>query len=127
MFCCCIPKGMVHLNVLFNAAAYQGGETAQVKATIRNESTSNIDHMVVRLVRNITVADQQMTHRRSFSDVVASAVYAGVPAMQTQARDLPLALKNSSGEFIPSMKSKRVEVRYVFTVECDVPCAPDSE
>lgn len=42
MFLCCIPRGMVYLDAAFDKGAYAAGETAQISATIRNESKSNV-------------------------------------------------------------------------------------
>jgi hypothetical protein len=55
--CCCIPRGLVGLTAAFDRIAYTAGETAGIKAEIRNEAATDVTNMDVELVRTITLRD----------------------------------------------------------------------
>lgn len=126
--CCCFNKGKAALTCDFDKAAYAAGEVAQVKAYIKNESTKEIAHMRVQLMRNISIRDGS-GHSRSFSDRIAVAEYSGVGPQRAETRDLPLPLqgKNGSKEFLPSTNAPHVSCNYVFEVVCDIKMAFDIE
>lgn len=46
---CCIPRGTVNLVCDFDKAAYAAGDTAQVRAAIRNDSKSDVTNSECRL------------------------------------------------------------------------------
>ena len=116
---CCIPRGKVTLTCDFDRAAYTGGDTAHIKAVIANESKSDVRSMKVKLVRVIDINDGS-GHNRTFSDVVATAAYPGVPKGETQSRDLPLSFQGRPGDYLPSTRGRHVGVSYKFSVECDI-------
>ena len=88
---CCIPRGKVYLQAAFDRAAYTAGETAQIKAQIKNDSEQKIAHMRVKLMRFITVrANNGRSH--SLTDTMCEAVYEGVEPKSTATRDMPLPL-----------------------------------
>ena len=86
--CCCIPRGEVKLSASFDRAAYMAGETAQIKAAIVNDSEQDVAHMVVKLMRFITLRDQA-GHQKHITDTVCQATYPGVAAKSQATRDLP--------------------------------------
>lgn len=126
LLCCCIPRGTVTLNAVVDKAAYQSGETMRVSATIQNDSASNIDHMVSRLNRFITLSDGK-GHTKRIHDDLCRAEFPGVGPKSSATREMPLTLSNSSGPLLPSIKSPHISIEYRFDCECDIPWAPDIE
>jgi hypothetical protein len=125
-WCCCFPQGQVTLDCKFDKGAYAGGETAQISATINNESACDVAHMVVKLMRFITLKDSS-GHSKTITDTVAQATYEGVPKKSSAARSLPLPMKGPGGNFLSSVKGENVQIRYQIEVECDIVMAFDIE
>eukprot|EP01029_Cantina_marsupialis_P015654 TRINITY_DN3436_c0_g4_i1.p1 TRINITY_DN3436_c0_g4~~TRINITY_DN3436_c0_g4_i1.p1 ORF type:complete len:385 (-),score=116.18 TRINITY_DN3436_c0_g4_i1:207-1361(-) len=121
--CCVIPRGQVTLKAWFDKNAYTTGETAEIKAEIKNDSATDIKHMVVKLMRFITFEDKH-GHRHVMTDTVHQEEYKGVDSGKHKTRDLPLSFK---GDFVPTTNGKFVHCNYRFDVECDIPYAPDIE
>jgi hypothetical protein len=125
-WCCCFAQGQVTLDCKFDKGAYAAGEVAQIAATISNESACDVAHMVVKLMRFITLKDAH-GHTKTVVDTVAQAKYEGVLRKSSAARSLPLPLKGPGGDFLPSVKGENVQVRYQMEVECDIVMAFDIE
>lgn len=123
MFLCCIPKGKCNLKAWFDKNAYHPGERADIKAEITNDSTSPFNHMVVKLMRFITLRDRT-GHEKRLVDTVLQTNYPGVKPHEHTTRDLPLDFK---GDFQPSTAGQICKCMYRFDVECDIPYAPDIE
>lgn len=117
--CCCFNKGSVTLTTTHDKAAYQAGETALCQAVVQNNSTVNITNMVAKLTRSILMSDGKGANR-SWYDVMATAVFAGVPEKSTQTRDMPLKLLSSAGPLLPSINSPFLKISYKFEAECSV-------
>lgn len=123
---CCIPRGNVRLQAAFDRAAYAAGETAQIKASIKNDAEQNISAMKVKLMRFITLRSNQ-GQQHSIVDTVCQATYPGVERMSEATRDLPLPLFSPGGAIMPGTKARLVDISYRFDVECGLTCAPDIE
>lgn len=103
------------------------GETAQISATINNESACDVANMLVKLMRFITLVDSH-GHRKTMSDCLATASYEGVKAKSSAARHLPLPLRGPGGKnFLSSIKSDHIEIKYQIEVECSIVMAFDIE
>jgi hypothetical protein len=109
MFCCCLNQGNITLSAAFDRAAYMAGETAQIKAGIRNDSDQDCRAMTVRLVRNVSLRSSQ-GHSLKFSDVMCKEMYPGVTKRSAAARDLPLPLCTSNGPLLPGTKGQLVDI-----------------
>jgi hypothetical protein len=109
MFFCCLNQGNITLSAAFDRAAYQAGETAQIKAGIRNESEQDCRNMTVRLVRNISLRSSQ-GHAMNSTDVMCTQQYPGVGKKSAAARDLPLPLFTSNGALMPGTKGQLVDI-----------------
>eukprot|EP00002_Diphylleia_rotans_P017330 TRINITY_DN3364_c0_g1_i1.p1 TRINITY_DN3364_c0_g1~~TRINITY_DN3364_c0_g1_i1.p1 ORF type:complete len:346 (-),score=91.96 TRINITY_DN3364_c0_g1_i1:362-1399(-) len=130
MLCCCIPRGDATVKVWFDKNAYIAGETAQIKAEINNESSSDIGNMKVKLMKFLTLSahpdgDKDAgVYEARFSYVVDEKKYDGVPSGEKKTMDLPLPI---SKDHNPSISSKYIECKYQLEVECDISMAPDIE
>ena len=123
---CCIPRGSVTLSAAFDRAAYMAGETAGIRAAIKNDSEQDVQKMSVKLVRSITLRDH-MGNVKLISDVMCRANYPGVEKHSEAPRDMPLALLSNHGPLLPGTRGRLVEISYAFQVSCDLSCAPDIE
>lgn len=121
LFCCCFPQGEVFLNAAFDRAAYMAGETAHIKASIRNDSEQDVQKMSVRLVRNITLKSSSGS-RKQFSDVMCRQNYPGVARKSQAGRDMPLPLYSTNGNLLPGTRGQLVDISYTFQVGCDLTC-----
>ena len=99
----CFPRGEVRLQAAFDRAAYMSGETAGIKASIKNDSEQNVTKMAVKLIRTISLRDDG-GQRKSISDVMCRNNYSGVAAKQSEGRDLPLVLSSAHGPLLPGTK-----------------------
>ena len=122
LFCCCFPQGEVLLTAAFDRAAYMAGETAQIKASIRNDSEQDVQKMSVKLVRSITMRSNS-GQRKSLNDVMCRQSYPGVPKKSSAGRDMPLPLFTSNGSLLPGTRGQLVDISYQFQVGCDLSCA----
>ena len=122
LFCCCFPQGEVLLTAAFDRAAYMAGETAQIKASIRNDSEQDVKKMSVKLVRTISMRSNGGA-RKIFSDVMCRQNYPGVAKKSAAARDMPLPLFSNNGNLLPGTRGQLVEISYNFQVGCDLSCA----
>ena len=123
LFCCCFPQGEVLLTAAFDRAAYMAGETAQIKATIKNDSESDVAKMSVKLIRTISMRASS-GQRKNITDVMCRQTYPGVPKKSPPAgRDMPLPLSSGSGGLLPGTKGQLVDISYTFQVACEVNCA----
>ncbi len=122
MVCCCIPRGVVQLTCAFDRAAYVAGETAGIKATINNQSSSDVTQMDVELVRTITIRDNGGASK-TINDTMCRQEYPGVQSMQSAGRDLPLPLFSQHGPMLPGTAGALVSIAYQFRVSCEATCA----
>ncbi len=123
MFMCCIPKGNVSMEAVFDKNCYCPGELSQIMCTTRNESTVPVNAMRVKLMRVITLyADG---HECRIVTTVSENSYSGVQPGQTKEnQSLPLQLAPT---LYPSTMGQRIKVAYHIDVESDIPWAPDIE
>eukprot|EP00698_Gefionella_okellyi_P022421 TRINITY_DN7429_c0_g1_i1.p1 TRINITY_DN7429_c0_g1~~TRINITY_DN7429_c0_g1_i1.p1 ORF type:complete len:344 (-),score=61.76 TRINITY_DN7429_c0_g1_i1:139-1128(-) len=123
MFCCCVKKGECTLKAWFDANAYVPGQTVQITAEADNQSTVNVDNLVVILYRSVEIRDKS-GHRRYRVDNIAERRYEGVKPMSKETRVTPLQVPGSAA---PATKSSLIECKYWVNVECDIPWCPDVE
>lgn len=121
LLCCCIPRGQVLLKSSFDRAAYTAGETAGIRASIKNDSEQDVRKMDVKLVRTISMKGNR-GERKTFSDTMCSRSYEGVALHQEGNRDLPLPLCTNQGPLLPGTRGNLVDISYQFVVGCDLAC-----
>jgi len=130
MFCCCVPKGDVHIKATFDKNAYRPGENAYIVVNVTNESESNVDEINAKLMRRLIMrADgNQMNH----TELMRQVTIPGVPAGETREDmrvALPITYENRRGddydEVRPGVNSRMINCNYYIEVECSVPMAPD--
>ena len=109
---CCIPRGRVTLSAAFDRAAYMAGETAGIRANIKNESEQDVQCMHVKLVRTISLRDS-VGHSKRLYDVMCKATFPGVAKQSEAPRDMPLALVSGHGPLLPGTRGRLVEISYV--------------
>jgi len=117
--CCCIPRGKVHMNCYFDKNAYAPGEMATIKADINNESKSTM-HMVVKLIRHITVNAGRTAS--TFSEVVNHRKYDDVPPQIRKTVDMQLELLS---KLKPSTSGQLIKCSYSYDIQCEIDYAPD--
>jgi len=124
--CCCVPRGKVFLEAHFDKNAYVPGETAQIVANIKNESTSNLK-MAVKLMRFLTLKTNGWGGRQStWTDTVCQQHYDPVaPKTDSPQRVMPLQLQGQ--HVVPSTNGNLISCTFRYDVECQIDWAPDIE
>jgi len=130
MFCCCINKGDATMKVYFDKNCYAPGETAQIICEADNRSSENFTHIVVKLMRRLTLRAEGNTW--SDVDVLFEERYPGVPAMTNasgpNARQVPIRLMDRrDGILEPQTNSALIRCEYWIDVEFSIPYCPDIE
>jgi hypothetical protein len=112
--CCCCNKGTASLSVTTDKFLYAVGETANVVADFRNESTKPIGTVKCSLVRDINLrAHGRVKH---VSSVEVAAVHPGLGAgAEALGRYMPLTLVGRSS-FSPSTRGFLLECSYSIVV-----------
>jgi len=102
------------------------GETAQVYVKVNNDSAVDINHFVVKLIREITL--KAHGHIQTFRDIVSQQKYDGTPQHSFKESNTPLPLYGRKGHIIqPSTHSQLVSCRYDIMIEMSIPWCPDLE
>jgi len=130
MFCCCIPKGDVHIKATFDKNAYRPGEMAYIVVDVNNESESDVDEINAKLMRRLSMRADG--HRKEHTELMREVTIPGVPAGEKKEEirvQLPITYENRRGgdydEVRPGVNSRMITCSYYIMVECSVPMAPD--
>lgn len=123
MFCCCVNKGTCELKAYFDANAYAPGQQANIYVECDNDSTVDIDNIVVILYRTIEFRDGKghfMRHQSKLQEYK----FKGVKAKSKEKQNTPIQLNTS---LTPSTQSSLIKCSYQLNVEADIPWCPDVE
>ncbi|XP_065846605.1 arrestin domain-containing protein A-like [Oscarella lobularis] len=136
--CCCIPRGDVIVTANLDKMTYQTGEEATILIDVKNNSSINTSHMVVRLMRGIRLRGADAHRERSkkepkcLMDVMSMSSYEGCASGSFKRTNAPIKLWSQQHEIdkadiLPSTSGSVVRCNYHIDIEVVVPWAPDVE
>eukprot|EP00668_Euglena_longa_P007453 GGOE01008927.1.p1 GENE.GGOE01008927.1~~GGOE01008927.1.p1 ORF type:complete len:382 (-),score=82.01 GGOE01008927.1:456-1580(-) len=118
-FCFLGNAGQLQLDLNLQRNVWFAGDRVECSGTIANESTKAVDAIKFRVFRVIDI--HQRKRGRAIVTDVSESTFPGVAANERR-ENLQLTLSLPTN-LVPSCHGRTFEVRYVLSVECNVPWA----
>eukprot|EP01105_Mastigella_eilhardi_P018632 TRINITY_DN4326_c0_g1_i1.p1 TRINITY_DN4326_c0_g1~~TRINITY_DN4326_c0_g1_i1.p1 ORF type:complete len:329 (+),score=93.17 TRINITY_DN4326_c0_g1_i1:39-989(+) len=117
-----LSKGKLKMDYWLPKNVFCPGEPVQVRIQVDNESSKKVNHIKVKLMRDLSVTAGGIS--RSFSDVLYGEEWPGVGEKSKLENTYNFMIKP---DVFPSTNGHLVKCHYHLDMECDVPMAVDLE